>query len=100
MADANGNGHQGIESAESKADRRRRSTDQSVKDRHRRTFKAHGFWRDVDWLWCRDGKWRPVEPGAFPLANGVSGRVALLRGYGNAIVPQVAATFIRAALTA
>jgi hypothetical protein len=26
--------------------------------------------------------------------------VALLRGYGNAIVPQVAAAFIRAALTA
>jgi hypothetical protein len=30
----------------------------------------------------------------FPLAHGVSGRVGLLRGYGNAIVPQVAAAFI------
>ncbi len=98
VAHPNSNGHQGIESAESKADRRRRSTDQSVKDRHRRTFKAHGFWGAADWLWCRDGKWRPVEPGTFPLAHGVSGRVAHLRGYGNAIVPQVAATFIRAAL--
>jgi len=47
-------------------------------------------------LWCRDGKWRPVEPGAFPLAHGVPGRVGLLRGYGNAIVPQVAAAFIEA----
>lgn len=59
---------------------------------------ADSFWSDSDWLWCRDGKWRPVESGAFPLAHGVSGRVALLRGYGNAIVPQVAAEFIKAAL--
>jgi DNA (cytosine-5)-methyltransferase 1 len=60
---------------------------------------ANSFWASADWLFCRDGKWRPVEPGTFPLAHGVSGRVAQLRGYGNAIVPQVAATFIRAALT-
>ena len=64
------------------------------------THEADSFWGSADWLWCRDGKWRPVEPGTFPLAHGVSGRVALLRGYGNAIVPQVAAAFIRAALTA
>ena len=31
---------------------------------------------------------------------GVSGRVGKLRGYGNAVVPQVAAGFIRAALEA
>jgi DNA (cytosine-5)-methyltransferase 1 len=45
---------------------------------------------------CRDGKRRPVEPGTFPLAHGIPGRVGLLRGYGNAIVPQVAAAFIKA----
>ena len=56
------------------------------------------FWRDADWLFCRDGKWRPVEPGAFPLAHGVSNRVGRLRAYGNAIVPQVAATFIQAVM--
>jgi hypothetical protein len=32
------------------------------------------------------------------LAHGVSNRVAQLRAIGNAIVPQVAAEFIRAAL--
>ncbi|KAA3649821.1 MAG: DNA cytosine methyltransferase [Proteobacteria bacterium] len=58
----------------------------------------NGFWADADWLFCRDGKWRPVEPGTFPLAHGVSGRVGRLRAYGNAIVPQVAAEVIRAYL--
>lgn len=53
-------------------------------------------WADCEWIWCRDGKYRPVEPGTFPLAHGVPGRVGLLRGYGNAIVPQVAAAFIQA----
>lgn len=56
----------------------------------------HGFWSDADWLGCRDGKFRPVEPGTFPLANGIPTRVGRLRGYGNAIVPQVAAEFIKA----
>jgi hypothetical protein len=31
------------------------------------------------------------------LAHGVPGRVGRLRGFGNAIVPQVAAEFVRAA---
>lgn len=57
---------------------------------------THGFWRDADWLFCRDGKWRPVEPGTFPLAHGAASRVGRLRAYGNAIVPQVAQTFIEA----
>lgn len=56
----------------------------------------HGFWGNVDWLFCQDGKWRPVESGTFPLANGIPARVGRLRGYGNAIVPQVAAEFITA----
>jgi DNA (cytosine-5)-methyltransferase 1 len=62
------------------------------------TGATRGVWADVDWLLCRDGKARPVESGTFPLAYGVPARVGRLRGYGNAIVPQAAATFIQAAL--
>jgi DNA (cytosine-5)-methyltransferase 1 len=57
-----------------------------------------GVWDDPDWLLCRDDRWRPVEPGAFPLADGIPGRVGLLRGYGNAIVPPLAAEFVTAFL--
>jgi DNA (cytosine-5)-methyltransferase 1 len=57
---------------------------------------TNGHWRDADWLHCRDGKWRPVEPGTFPLAHGAASRVGRLRAYGNAIVPQVAAEVISA----
>jgi DNA (cytosine-5)-methyltransferase 1 len=55
-----------------------------------------GVWRDPDWLLCRDGRWRPVESGTFPLADGIPGRMGLLRGYGNAIVPPLAAEFVMA----
>jgi DNA (cytosine-5)-methyltransferase 1 len=49
---------------------------------------------------CRDGKTRqiPTEPALFPLANGIPNRVGLLRGAGNAIVPQVAAEVIKAVM--
>ncbi len=59
-----------------------------------------GFWDAFNFLPCTDGKARRVEPGSFPLAHGIPGRVGLLRGYGNAIVPQVAAAFIQAATEA
>lgn len=79
---------------------------------------VNGFWSDADWLFCRDGKWRPVEPGIFPLVDGISksvvrggdrsmapdanqsaeARTMRLKGYGNAIVPQVAAIFITATM--
>ncbi|HAT2783263.1 TPA: DNA cytosine methyltransferase [Citrobacter koseri] len=59
---------------------------------------VNGFWRDADWLYCHDGKWRPVKPGLKPLVNGVAGRVGRLRAYGNAIVAPVAEAFISAYL--
>lgn len=55
-------------------------------------------WADVEWIDCSDGKVRPTKPGIFPLAHGVSGRVGQLRAAGNAIVPQVAAEFIKAVM--
>ena len=61
-----------------------------------RASAYHGGWATADWLFCRDGKWRAVEPGSFPLADGLPARVGRLRGYGNAIVPQAAAIFIGA----
>ncbi|EGI5659625.1 DNA cytosine methyltransferase, partial [Salmonella enterica subsp. enterica serovar Kisarawe] len=61
---------------------------------------VNNFWRDADWLFCRDGKWRPVEPGLKPLVNGIAGRVGQVRAYGNAIVAPVAETFIRAYMEA
>jgi DNA (cytosine-5)-methyltransferase 1 len=62
------------------------------------TGPTNGPWRDADWLFCRDGKWRPVEPGTFPLAHGVSNRVGRLRAYGNAINPWQVAEFIKSAM--
>lgn len=80
----------------------------------RRPGPVNGFWRAADWLYCRDDKWRPVEPGSFPLADGASrgvgrvradqesiaarkdqgNRVGRLRGYGNAICAEAAVAFI------
>ena len=54
-----------------------------------------GFWANPDWLMCRDGKLRPIKPGITPLANGVAGRVSILRAYGNSIVAPLAAEFIK-----
>ena len=31
---------------------------------------TNGLWRTADWIFCRDNKWRPVEPGTFPLVDG------------------------------
>lgn len=82
------------------------------------TDPLRGFWSGSDWVLCRDGGIRPVESGVVPLVDGFSPRVGSgsdqgapsqgynimntaeaaanrLRGYGNAIVPQVAAAFVR-----
>ena len=78
---------------------------------HSRPLEVNGFWRDADWLFCRDGQWRPVESGTFPLVarfakslgHGKSSlramagrnRTGRLKGYGNAINAQAAAAFIK-----
>ena len=53
-------------------------------------------WNNSQPIGCGDNKARRIEPGISPLAHGIPGRVGLLKGYGNAIVPQVAAKFVRA----
>jgi DNA (cytosine-5)-methyltransferase 1 len=55
-----------------------------------------GVWEAADWIPCRDGKWRPVEPGTFPLVDGASSRVGRVRAYGNAIVGPQASEIVRA----
>jgi DNA (cytosine-5)-methyltransferase 1 len=55
-----------------------------------------GFYDRFDIVHCTDGKARRIEPGSFPLAYGIPARVGRLRGYGNSIVPQVAAAFVKA----
>lgn len=79
---------------------------------------ASGSWSDFYIIPFADGKSRRVESGSFPLVDGLpkgvvhcsdpslpinpqataEGRVMRLKGYGNAIVPQLAAEFIKAFL--
>jgi len=91
-----------------------------------RSTRPTGFWDRYDIIPCRDGKSRRIEcqsrgladgifslldsvrdAGAteeqieaainpFPLVKKQLGRAILLKGYGNAIVPQVAAEFVKA----
>jgi DNA (cytosine-5)-methyltransferase 1 len=63
-------------------------------DNSGRPCPTNGFWRDADWLFCTDGKWRPVRPGSFPLVNGATSRMGKLRAYGNAINAHQAKAFI------
>ncbi len=104
LADASGGGRQQFPTLAGSNGARSREGEERVKlgnggihtDDAQRPCPPDSPWRDADWLYCRDGKWRPVEPGSQPLAHGIPVRVGRLRGYGNAIVPQVAAVFIKA----
>lgn len=94
------------------AGRERKTGSVTATGLHSRPLEVNGFWRDADWLFCRDGQWRPVESGTFPLAarfakslgHGKSSlramagrnRTGRLKGYGNAINAQASAEFIRA----
>lgn len=69
--------------------------------RHQRGVPAasSGYWGSFNTTSCADGKTRrvPTEPAFQPLGHGIPSRVVRLCGYGNAIVPQVAAEFVQAA---
>jgi len=65
-----------------------------------RAGPVNGFWEGADWLGCTDERWRAVEPGTFPLVVGLAGRVAMLSGYGNALVAPQATAFVEAVMEA
>ncbi|MBZ7507899.1 hypothetical protein FMJ34_31545 [Klebsiella michiganensis] len=100
MADSDGYGRQGRLSGRQDAQREVINGQAGCGGADSGASPVNGFWRDADWLYCRDGKWRPVRPGSFPLANGVPARVGRLRAYGNAINIEAAAAFIKAYMAA
>lgn len=57
---------------------------------------AAGVVQKEQWLLLPDGAKREIEPSICLLAYGLPTRVGKIRAYGNAIVPQVAAEFIKA----
>ena len=49
-----------------------------------------GFWSNADWLPCRDGKARPVEPGPQQMADGFAESVGRLRpGISAALTEEI-----------
>ena len=46
---------------------------------HRGSSESAGFWTPIDWLQCRDGKWRPVESIPLQMADGLSESMGRLR---------------------
>jgi DNA (cytosine-5)-methyltransferase 1 len=60
--------------------------------------KELDHWKTTNYGYGADGKKRRIEPGIKPMVNGVSKRMVKLRGYGNAIVPQLACLFIQSYL--
>lgn len=82
------------------SNRRQPGSSAATPARYGSSVEPASFWNDFTFAHCRDGKNRriPTEPAFFPLANGIPARVVRLRGYGNAIVPQVAAEFICASI--
>ena len=83
-----------------------------------RSHPTYGFWGNPDWLLCKDGRWRPIEPGVTALVDEPASRVvssstswrtpagpkgfghipSQVKGYGNAICSVQASAFIRAVM--
>jgi DNA (cytosine-5)-methyltransferase 1 len=66
-------------------------------------FCSLNYWRNAEWLLCRDpngARFRPVEPGTFPLvdARTLRNRMDEVRGAGNAVNIAQAQGFIEAVM--
>lgn len=93
MGDSNGEGMEGL-----------RKSQQVILQKGRKIQERHSLSPDV--ASCLWGSWKPnrgadketriIPVGFCETTYGLSARVGRLRGYGNAIVPQVAAEFIKA----
>lgn len=107
LTDGEGGQHDGTQSGRQQSDRKPQSgsfIDRMVgprrfDDRGRDWPHAPMLGRNpADWLFCRDGKWRPVEPFTFPLVDAAPARVGRLRAYGNALDAETAAQFCGAVM--
>ena len=96
MADATGGQH--ITSGAWADQRAMAGSDGAMQAAPGPTGPTNGYWADADWLFCRDGRWRPVEPGSFPLVDGAPARVGRLRAYGNSINAKAGEVFIRSVM--
>ena len=85
-----------------------------------RPGKTNGFWENVDWLFCQDGKWRPTQSISEQMDDGLADSLGyicfdglfslnpikerkkedmkILHGYGNALNAKQAEWHIRAAM--
>lgn len=52
------------------------------------------FWSDGEWVEGTEGQSFALQPGSFPLVDGVPNKLVKCVGYGNAIVPQLGALFL------
>ena len=91
-SDSNGRGSRGITSAPSRYGNPVDTTSGGMFN----PDQGNGFWGDAEWAYCRDGKFRPIEPGTFPLAPRSPTHMGRCRAYGNSTVSQVATEFIKA----
>ena len=81
------------------SDRQRRDGER-IRLQSRGSFEAglEAPWSGASLIGSTEGKTRRIEPSIEPLAHGLPARLVRLRGYGNAIVPQLAQEFIKAFL--
>ena len=91
MAESNGAGDAARSSDMADADDAGREGRQLLPER---ADELSPWSESVEWRRGADGKERRVKPGVRLLVDGFPNRVGLLRGFGNAIVPQVAAKFV------